>query len=337
MNKLTVVLPVYNGEKYLSETIDSVLSQTYKEFDFIIIDDCSTDNSVSIILSKNDSRISFVQNEKNLGAVATPEKGMAAAKTKYIARIDQDDIWLPQKLEKQIEILEANPQIGICGTSIELFGDRTGIKIFPEENEALKVGLMFFCCMSHPSVIFRRDFLTVSGVSYNREYSLADDYKMWIDCIDKTQFYVIPEPLVKYRQHPDQICNKQNEIAQHEVTKKIQLEMLNRICGDIPEADKNFHINEFVVGKIKKHEDCIKFINWADYLEQLNNKSQYVNPRIFHTEIKKHLNVFIKRYIVSKYFQKKGISSCLRYIFSMEWRFLPIKKNIGILWKNYHD
>jgi len=129
MNRVTVLLPVYNGAEFLAETIDSVLNQTYADFDFLIINDASTDKSEEIILSFTDLRIQYLINEKNLGSIGSPQKGMDIIQTEYIARIDQDDLWQPTKLKKQIDLLDANPRIGLCGTSIELIGDRSGVRI----------------------------------------------------------------------------------------------------------------------------------------------------------------------------------------------------------------
>jgi len=331
MKRVTVVLPVYNGSKYLKETIDSVLNQTYQDFDFIIINDASTDNSEEVILSFTDTRIKYHLNEWNLGSIGAPVKGMNMSKTEYIARIDQDDIWLPAKLEKQIQIMDANPQIGICGTSIELFGDRSGVKIFPITNEHLKVGFLFFCCMSHPSVVFRKSFLVETGVTYNETYRLADDYKMWVDCIELTQIYNIPEPLVRYRQHEEQICSAANASKQMQVQNKVRLEMLERISLNFSQDEKNFHINQFVEGKIESINDYKQFVKWSQLICKRNDESgKEIDPNILNADLKYHLQVFLKRYILSRFFQKMNIVALIRYFFSFSWIYMNIRRNLGI-------
>ena len=331
MKRVTVVLPVYNGSKYLKETIDSVLNQTYQDFDFLIINDASTDTSEEVILSFADPRIKYHLNEKNLGSIGAPVKGMNMSETEYIARIDQDDIWLPTKLGKQIKLMDANPQIGICGTSIELFGDRTGIKIFPITNEHLKVGFLFFCCMSHPSVVFRKSFLVQTGVRYNEAYRLADDYKMWIDCIDLTQIYNIPEPLVRYRQHEEQICSVANASKQILVQNKVRLEMLERISLNFSQNEKNFHINEFVEGKIESMGDYKQFIKWSELICKRNNEGgKYIDQDVLSADLKYHIQVFFKRYILNRFFQKMNIVTLIRYFFSFSWIYLSVRRNLGI-------
>lgn len=332
MKRVTVFLPVYNGSKYLNETIESVLNQTIKEFDFLIVNDASTDNSEDVILSFNDSRIIYHLNEKNLGSIGAPVMGMNMCKTEYIARIDQDDIWLPAKLEKQIKIMDENSNIGICGTSIELFGDKEGIKLFPITNEHLKVGFLFFCCMSHPSVVFRKSFLDNTGVSYNEAYQLADDYKMWIDCIDLTQIYNIPEPLVRYRQHEEQICSIANATKQIEVQNRIRLEMLERISANFTDKEKNFHINQFVEGKIESINDYKKFVKWGQIICFRNYKDgKYIDPDILNVDLKYHLQVFLKQYVLHKFFHKLNLVALIRYFFSFSWIYLSARRNLSIV------
>jgi len=113
---VSVVMPVYNGEKYLRESIDSILNQTYTDYEFIIVNDGSNDKTEEIILSYNDNRIRYIKNEKNLQIVKSLNRGIELAKGRYIARMDADDISLPRRFEKQITFMENNLEIGVCGT-----------------------------------------------------------------------------------------------------------------------------------------------------------------------------------------------------------------------------
>ena len=119
--KVTVLMPVYNGEKYLKEAITSILLQTFDDFEFLIINDGSSDASVDIIQSFRDPRIRLVHNDTNIGLIATLNKGLKLAHGKYVARMDQDDISLPRRLEKQTYFMDNNPDVGVCGTWIKLF------------------------------------------------------------------------------------------------------------------------------------------------------------------------------------------------------------------------
>ena len=115
-------MTVHNGEKHLSEAIDGILNQTFKDFEFLVIDDGSTDGSADIIQSYKDVRIRFISNGKNLSVPVSLNMGLNLARGEYIARMDCDDISLPQRLEKQVQFMDANPEVGVCGTWLETFG-----------------------------------------------------------------------------------------------------------------------------------------------------------------------------------------------------------------------
>ena len=107
-------------------------------------------------------------------------------------------------------LLESRPEVGVCGTSIHKFGDIDAVHLFPEDSDALKVGLLFYCMMSHPSVVYRRSMLVETGLSYRQEYFPAEDYKMWVEVLQHSHIHNLQQPLVEYRQHGGQICRKNN-------------------------------------------------------------------------------------------------------------------------------
>ena len=124
-------MAAYNEEAYIRDAIVSVLNQTYENFEFIIINDGSTDQTESIIISITDKRIKYLKNEVNIKLIDSLNKGIALATGKYIARMDSDDICFPERLEKQVEFMEANPNIGISGAQLELFGRSKGQMNYP--------------------------------------------------------------------------------------------------------------------------------------------------------------------------------------------------------------
>lgn len=333
MSRITILMPVYNGEQFLKEAINSVLEQTYTDFIFQIINDGSTDLSEEIIRSYSDSRILYQRNETNLGLVATLNNGIELVNTEFLARMDADDLWHPFKLEKQIKLLDSRPDVGICGTSIHKFGAFEGDFIFPVDNEELKVGFLFYCCMSHPSIVFRMSFLKKSGLHYQVDYFPAEDYKMWTDCLEKTQIYNIPEVLVYYRQHSNQITQDSNK-EQATKTDIIRLEMLNNIYSGFTDQEKEFHLKTFVEQKIKSIEDYKKCIVWKKKLQSQNIKNgSYIQPHIFEKELNKYIQAGYKGYVLSRYFQIFSIANGLHYIFSFDWRYLSLKRNASLLLK----
>jgi len=197
---ISVVMPVYNGEKYLSEAIESVLNQTFGDFEFIIINDGSTDRTEDIILSYADPRIVYVKNEENLQIARTLNKGIILVKGKYIARMDADDISLPERFGKQIAFMEANRDVDICGAWIQFFGHKDNVWQTEKNHESIKTELLFGCPMAHPTFMAKREVF--QDHKYEDVYS--EDYALWVMLIDKFQFANIQEVLLKYRAHSHQ-------------------------------------------------------------------------------------------------------------------------------------
>jgi len=199
-------MPAYNAEKYLREAIDSILSQTFADFEFIIINDGSTDSTKDIIQSYNDPRIVYLENEKNSGICITLNKGLDAARGKYIARMDADDISLPERLARQVEYMDANPEIGALGTDIEIFGDGICPYVFHQLHtpEECKAGLIFNSCFAHPTVIMRHSVLETNGLRYNDNYRGLEDYELWWQIGKYAELNNLKKPLLKYRHHKGQ-------------------------------------------------------------------------------------------------------------------------------------
>mgnify|MGYP000182675022 FL=1 len=180
---ITVLTTIYNGSLYLEKAIESILNQTFSDFDFLIIDDASTDNSVEIIKSYNDHRIVFIQNSKNIGQVASLNKGLKIAKGKYIARFDQDDVCLPKRLEEQYDFLASHQRISII-SSWEYVIDSEGNKIREAkrclDNYGAFLGytLLGLCPVWHPSVMFVKDDILKLNC-YDISYGLSADYELW--------------------------------------------------------------------------------------------------------------------------------------------------------------
>jgi len=199
---ISVVMPVYNGKKYLNEAIDSILNQSYTDFEFIILNDGSTDQTEDIILSYDDPRIVYVKNEENLQIVKTLNKGIALAKGKYIARMDADDISFPDRFEKQITFLNKNPHIDILGTWFETFGKKKYIQKLPTDHEQIKSALLLYTPLAHPTVFIKSE--VIKKYHYPENYPKSEDCALWIQLINRVYFSNIPEVLLLYRLHNNQ-------------------------------------------------------------------------------------------------------------------------------------
>lgn len=199
---VSVLMSVHNDLQYLRESVHSILNQTFGDFEFILIDDGSTDGSGDLLKDLSDPRVKLLVNPSNLGLTASLNLGLDLARGKYLARMDADDISEPQRLERQVEFLEAHPQIGIVGCSRHLI-DEVGktVAIAPALEDDLSI--RWKCLMgnpfAHPTVMIRRQVLLNHSLRYDPTFRTAQDYELWTRLLPCTQAANLPEPLVRYR------------------------------------------------------------------------------------------------------------------------------------------
>lgn len=207
MPKISVVMPAYNADKYIAEAIDSILCQTYTDFEFIIINDGSTDNTEDIILSYKDERIVYLKNEKNMGIVYTLNRGLDIAKGEYIARMDSDDISLPTRFKEQIKYLEKHKNIAVLGTAINIFGEEIDryTFIFSHNPKIAKAELFFNPSLAHPTVMIRKTILDSFNLRYEEDYKDMEDFRLWWRISQYGNIVSLKTPLLNYRRHKSQI------------------------------------------------------------------------------------------------------------------------------------
>lgn len=204
--RVTVLMPVYNGERFLRGALESILSQTFTDFEFLIIDDGSTDQSAEIVRTYNDSRIRLVQNESNLKLTASLNRGLSLARGEYIARMDADDVCMPERLEKQVRFLDENQHVDILGTDVEMIDHAgalwLGSKPFrlPRKHGAIRWMLYFVCPIYHPTVMMRRTVMD-SLDGYSLDFPYAEDYDLWLRAAAQVQIGNVPDILLKLRIH----------------------------------------------------------------------------------------------------------------------------------------
>ena len=195
-------MAMYNGEPYLRAAISSVLSQDYEDFELIVVDDGSSDDSAAIVHAVGDPRIVYHRNARNLGQTPSLNVGLRMARGDYIARIDTDDEYLPGKLGMQLAFLDANPDVAVCGTWAEIIdehGSRTGTFRGPTSDRDVRFRLVWTSPVCHVSVLMRRDIVLAAG-GYNEAYRYAADYKLWSTLVSRGHRIVsIPRELMRYR------------------------------------------------------------------------------------------------------------------------------------------
>lgn len=203
---VSVIMPAYNAEKYIAEAIDSILNQTYKNFELIILDDASTDNTWKIIedYASKDKRIISIRNEKNLYIAGNRNKGISIAKGTYIVWQDADDVSYPTRIKKLVQFMEDSVRVGICGSYIQSFNERGDLDVrrYATDDRTLRAHIFMFSPVAQPAAIIRSDIFSKVG-EFDESYPPAEDIDMSFRIGEFYDFANLPEILLKYREHPD--------------------------------------------------------------------------------------------------------------------------------------
>ena len=268
MVKISILMCVYNGEAHLREAVESILEQTIKDFEFVIVDDGSTDSSWQILTeySTEDSRIVLIRNEENLGLEKSLNKGLAATKGEYVARQDADDISLPNRLQLQTNFLDTHREVGALGSSVE-FINKQGVvlrkkylpvlrkKHLPVDHESLQALLLINNCLWHSSMMIRRSLMQKLG-GYNEKMLYSQDYDLWWRISCNSRLATLPDILLRYR--------SDNASAITKLKRKQQLQCSLQISFKA--------VQNSLAGKATIDEKVYERFWWA-YLKLLSRKS----------------------------------------------------------------
>lgn len=246
--RISVILPVYNGERYLHQAIDSILNQTCDDFELIIIDDASTDTTMEILDAYSDSRIVRLHNQEHLGITPSLNRGLEVSRCEHVARMDADDISLPDRLARQADYLDSHPEIGVLGSAVQVIdagGNLREIWRYPEHHAMIRWLLCFNDSLAHPSVMMRRTVVSGSG-GYHSDFSSAQDYDLWRRLNRITRFANLGEVLLYIRRHDESISSTQYT-AQRENSFRVSQAMMMDILGTEipPEIIRNLREDTF--------------------------------------------------------------------------------------------
>lgn len=250
---ISVVMSTYNRSGMLSESIESILNQTFDDFEFIIINDNSTDSTKEVIQSYSDSRIKLFNNKQNCGCTFNYHNAQNIAKGKYIAHIDDDDISLLTRFEKQYDYMENNPDITLLGTYIETFGENKRPSwVFYTEPQKLDFMLNFYNPICHSSVIYRKSFVEKHAINYDISKKCSQDYDLYKQIVMNGGLLAnLPDVLVKYRMHKIRLTDiKETQDVQIENAEKVKKELLLRFVDEeklqeITNLIKDFPFNNY--------------------------------------------------------------------------------------------
>ena len=250
---LSVVMPVYNAEQYITQAVESILNQTYKKFEFIIVDDTSTDSTYKILrdFKEKDERISLIRNKENLGVTKSLNKAIAKALGKYIVRMDADDWSYPERFKLQMTLMEKNPKVVVSGSYVEVCDSKLKTKYVRKYNiddSSIRRHLFRYSPFAHPATIWKAE--TLKNERYNEVINVSQDYELYFRIGKIGKFMNLDKPLLKLRMHEQSISTTMSN-AQLKNTILIRLKAVLMLGYNMSVFDKFYNfLQEIVVGLI---------------------------------------------------------------------------------------
>lgn len=302
---VSVIIPAYNAERFVEEAVRSIMTQTYKNLEILVTDDCSTDGTYAILqkLASEDTRIRLFRNEQNLNIVRTLNNMIAAANGTYIARMDADDVSLPDRIERQVAFMEANPDVALCGTNawhIDEKGRRIAFSCLPRTSEEIGKFKFYACPFYHPSVLLRSNIY--KNYLYDENFLYAEDYELWIRLLVDYNGYNLSDRLLYYRISVNQISKSRHEV---------QLEKTEQIF-------RKYNLNEILfLGFEKSCLECTERKMVIKYAKTLFSKNSICDLVLFVKLIKIHVYILsfwsIREFLtLLKYIFKKKMLRCAK-------------------------
>ena len=261
---ISVIMPIYNAEVFLNDAINSILSQTFVDFEILALDDGSTDASKDIVQSYDDKRVRYISCKHNF--VNTLNKGIMLSKGKYIALLDHDDIMMPYRLSLQYDFMEAHPEIIACGGYMHSFGQNSDLMQVPIKHYEIIEDMIIGSVMLNPTGFIRKSALLENKIKYSKGYFFSADYKMWLDLAKAGTIENIPKVLTLYR-----TSDKQAHLVYRKecilIERKIKMELLNYFFSNLKKNNKySKMIDEELIPVINKLEELNCYSPFAFYL-----------------------------------------------------------------------
>ena len=294
--RVSILMPVYNVAPYLREAIDSILNQTFEDFELIILDDCSPDNSAEILDTYTDERIVRYRGEKNMGLSNVLNVGMAMARGEFIARMDSDDLSTPERLAVQVAYLETHPDVDLCSCGMQLFGAKQETWVRETNVEDVKITALFYSPILHASSMWRREAFERVGLRFRQEMVPAEDYDMWTRAMAAGLRLVnIPQVMYLYRIHPSQATTQTEKTARKD--REVKINYLRTLFPSIDMSMVN-------MVPVRTSNDLQRIKQFIKMLIDANKQAPFFDT------------AFLHRRLWNYYYQQ--ITNCLSVHF--EWR-----------------
>ena len=330
MPRVTVLMPTYNVAPWVEESIHSVLEQTYRDFELLVVDDASTDDTLDRVRAIDDSRIRIASFPNNVGLSENLNRGLDIIDTELVARMDGDDIAEPDWLETGVHVLDTHPEVGVCSFGFKFFGAKTSLVRFPEHHEDSKAQMLFGCTVIVP--VFRRAVMADNHLRYSTEAFPAEDYMMWSNVYPLTQIYNVQRTLFHYRTHPTQISTSRRE-AQIAKSNEVRIKMLHWLNPNFTEEEKQYFLDVFVPCKIESKGEVPKLKSFAQLIIDRNTYGNY-STEALRQKFKFHIGYGVLEYAERTYFPHGYTPLALfRLLYSGLFTTLPAKNRRKILVK----
>lgn len=303
MPSVSILMPVYNAEPYLSEAIQSMLNQTYADFELIILDDCSTDRSAEVVQTFSDARIVYHRNEVNSGLANNLNTGLKLATGKYIARMDGDDISLPHRLQTQVDFLESHPDIDLCSCAMQMFGADNQLWIRDRDPEQVKITMMFYSAVLHASSVFRRDVFEKNNLYYKQETFPAEDYDLWARAAFFCRMVNLPDVMYLYRMHRTQVTSTDPRSA--EKCREIQIRYLSKALPVLSEKEIVDFVDGFIAYKISEIAEIKVVKNHYLKIVKANASVLFFDKKLLNVRLNKYFQqqvyTFLQQYKIRSF------------------------------------
>lgn len=288
---ISCILPMYNQALFVGEAIASILAQSEDDFELIVIDDGSTDDSARIVAACNDHRIILLRNSSNIGTTGALNIGLRAAKGTYLARMDADDVSLPHRFALQRSFMEKNRHIAVCGSHVMTIGARNKVVRRPLGSDTIKCFLLAGPPFSHASVFMRRTVLERWDLCYDETYRTAQDYDLWLRLLSVSNGWNIDEVLLKHRLHADQLSSIRRD-EQSRNADAIRQRVLATIGITLSDHDLDRHTKLFRQSLEPSKENLYWAEEWLATIVARNDVCGFFDSQALDTFLNETLNAF---------------------------------------------
>ncbi len=273
MHKVSVIMPIYNSERYLAEAIESVLNQSYQNIEVVLVNDASIDHSESIAEKYISDRVRYIKNSQNRGVALSLNDALQMCNGDYIARMDADDISMPDRIKKQVAFMEANLAVGVCGSWVRHIGKYEGVlERKPVGSSCIAAFMMLDNPVMHPTAMLRKKILEKYNFKYDAAFERCEDFDLWERMSRLGYINNLPEPLLKFRVHESSVTAKYS----HEMWNKtydILNRGLNRIGVTSSHSEVKFHRKVSHGEPVENLAELIKAERWFSVLYKANTLS----------------------------------------------------------------